>query len=387
MGFTLKPVQGKALVNREKIIEEMVTSLADFGVEMGFALVGNRRMGKTSIFLEVCRQLRNKEKIVPVYFSLWDLVEGTLEEFTQFLSVAILDAYKDRLSLKLKAKNFLKIPLETIKEILTEAEVAIKIKEEVEILLSPRRAKKRAIEDLERVFELPESLALQTKTRCVLFLDEFPSIIELKDGAHIGEGAIRKIRTIHERQRGTILSISGSIRKTMEIVALSSASAFYRQLIVREIGPWNKEDIKDLIMDNLKKPIGEEALEKIVEFTSGIPFYAQFLGRELSGVKEKELTAQSVDVAIEQFIEEEGSILFKEEFERLGPKERKIVTLMASQDLSSPSQIARAMGQTPNKISMYLEYLEEKGVIEKIERGTYGLADPVFKRWLAIKYA
>ena len=219
------------------------------------------------------------------------------------------------------------------------------------------------------------------------FLDEFPSIIELKDGAHIGEGAIRKIRTIHERQRGTILSISGSIRKTMEIVALSSASAFYRQLIVREIGPWNKEDIKDLIMDNLKKPIGEEALEKIVEFTSGIPFYAQFLGRELSGFKEKELTAQSVDVAIEQFIEEEGSILFKEEFERLGPKERKIVTLMASQDLSSPSQIARAMGQTPNKISMYLEYLEEKGVIEKIERGTYGLADPVFKRWLAIKYA
>ena len=174
MGFTLKPVQGKALVNREKIIEEMVTSLADFGVEMGFALVGNRRMGKTSIFLEVCRQLRNKEKIVPVYFSLWDLVEGTLEEFTQFLSVAILDAYKDRLSLKLKAKNFLKIPLETIKEILTEAEVAIKIKEEVEILLSPRRAKKRAIEDLERVFELPESLALQTKTRCVLFLMNSP---------------------------------------------------------------------------------------------------------------------------------------------------------------------------------------------------------------------
>ncbi len=344
-------------------------------------------MGKTSLFLEVCRRLGQKESIVPVYFSLWDLVERTLEEFIQLLSVAILDAYESRLSLRLKARNFLKVPLETIKEVLAEAKVGVKLKEEVELLFSPGRARKRAAEDLTRVFKLPESLADRTSTRCALFLDEFPSIAELKNGSHIGEGAIRKIRTVNERQRRTVLCVSGSIRKTMEVVALSAGSAFYRQFIVREIGPLEGRDIERLIVSNLKRPVAKEALHKIVDFTSGIPFYAQFLGRELGGIGKREVTSESVDAAIEQFINEEGNIIFREEFERLGPKERKIVSLVASQDLSSPSQIARAMGQQPNKIAMYLEYLEEKGVIERPERGRYELSDPVFKTWLARKYA
>ena len=387
MGFTLKPVQGDALVNREKIVKEMVATLAEPKVEMGFALVGNRRLGKTSILLEVCRQLAGKKNVIPVYFSLWDLVEGTLGEFAQFLSVAILDAYRDRLSLKLKAKNLLKVPLETMKEVLSEAKVGLKIKDDVEVLFSPGRAKKRAGQDLEKLFRLPENLAEQTDTRCVLFLDEFPSIVDLKNGAHIGEGAIRKVRTINERQRRTILCISGSIRKTMETIALSSGSAFYRQFIIREIGPLEKEDIKRLILNNLKIPAAREALDKVVAFTSGIPFYAQFLGRELSSIEEKKLTLASVEEAIEQFVEEEGSIIFKEEFERLGPKEKKIVVVMAAETLSSPSQIARAMRDEPNTVGKHLEYLEEKGVVEKPERGTYELSDPVFRSWLARKYA
>ena len=173
----------------------------------------------------------------------------------------------------------------------------------------------------------------------------------------------------------------------MEIAALSSGSPFYRQFVVREIGPLGQRDIERLIRRNLNKPIVKEALEKIVKFTSGIPFYAQFLGRELSGAGEQEVTSNSIDKAVEQFIEEEGNIIFKEEFEKLGPKERKVVTLMATQELSSPSQIAKAMGQEPNKIATYLEYLEAKGVIEKPERGKYRLIDPVFKSWLARKYS
>ncbi len=387
MGFTLKPVQGSALVNREKIITEMVANLADAGVQTGFALVGRRRMGKTSIFLEVCRQLRRETDTVPVYFSLRDLVEATVEEFTRFLSVAILDSYQHRLSLTLKARNFLKVPLETIKEVLTQARVGVKVKEEVEILLSPGRPRNTAVEDLERVFGLAESLADQTNTRCVMFLDEFPSIVALKDGSHIGEGAIRKIRTINERQSRTVLSISGSVRKTMETVALSCNSAFYRQFIVREVGPLGKKDIKRLMSKNLKRPVAKEALEEIVTFTSGIPFYAQFLGRELGAIEEREVVPESVDAAVRQFIEEEGSIIFKEEFAKLGPKEKKIVALMATEDLSSLSQIAKAMRQEPNTVSKYLQYLEEKGVIEKPKRGQYELTDPVFKRWLGIRYS
>lgn len=49
MAFTLQPGIKDDFVNREDILTEMLSSLQDQGVRMGFALVGPRRIGKTSI--------------------------------------------------------------------------------------------------------------------------------------------------------------------------------------------------------------------------------------------------------------------------------------------------------------------------------------------------
>jgi len=49
MAFTLQPAIKDDVVNREDILMEMVSSLQDEGVRMGFALIGPRRIGKTSI--------------------------------------------------------------------------------------------------------------------------------------------------------------------------------------------------------------------------------------------------------------------------------------------------------------------------------------------------
>lgn len=68
--FTLRPVCGEDFLDREELIQEMVETLASPTERVGFALVGRRRMGKTSVFLEVVRRLQRDPRVVSVYSSL-----------------------------------------------------------------------------------------------------------------------------------------------------------------------------------------------------------------------------------------------------------------------------------------------------------------------------
>ena len=113
MPFTLQPAVKNDFINREDILKEMLSTLQDENVRMGYALVGPRRIGKTSILKEVIRRLEQKKKntVVPVYFSIWDLVENTLPEFCTRITLAIIEAFKPHLSLKLKIKELLKVPV------------------------------------------------------------------------------------------------------------------------------------------------------------------------------------------------------------------------------------------------------------------------------------
>lgn len=46
MAFTLQPAVKDDFVDREDILADMITTLADESTRMGFALVGSRRIGK-----------------------------------------------------------------------------------------------------------------------------------------------------------------------------------------------------------------------------------------------------------------------------------------------------------------------------------------------------
>jgi AAA+ ATPase superfamily predicted ATPase len=385
--FTLRPVCGEDFLDREELIQEMVETLASPTERVGFALVGRRRMGKTSVFLEVVRRLQRNPRVVSVYSSLWELVEGTPQEFARQLIRDALEAFQEQgaLPLKVRARNLLSAPLGLLRDILREVRISLKLREELEVLLVLARGQEKSDpgELISRALGLPEGLAREAGVRCALFLDEFPTILELREGGKaLGEGIVRKLRTKYERMEGLVLSISGSVRSTMEAVALSPASAFWRQFVVREVGPLPAEAVRELLQRNLNRPLTEEAFSALWEFTQGIPFYVQFLGRELARKVGQTITEAEVREAVEEFLKEEGGVLFQEEWQRLSPKERKIAWALA-RGHSAPSVIAREIEESPNAVSRYLQYLEEKGLVERTGRGAWQPTDPVFARWLA----
>lgn len=167
----------------------------------------------------------------------------------------------------------------------------------------------------------------------------------------------------------------------MEAVALRPAAAFWRQFIVREVGPLPRDAVEELLRRNLGRPISAGALSLLWEFTQGIPFYVQFVGRELSRRGEQAVTEGEVEQAVEEFLREEGGILFQEQWQRLSAKERKVLQAMAKGH-ATPSDIAREAVEPPNTVSQYLRYLAEKELVIRVGPGRWRIADQVFARWL-----
>jgi AAA+ ATPase superfamily predicted ATPase len=379
MHFTLQPVKGAGFVNRTELLEEMIAELKETGSTIGYALYGKRRIGKTSVLKEVQTRLEYEDKIVTVYLSVWDLIEGRVDEFCQKLSMGIIDAYRPHTGLKYKARELIRTPLAVLRKFLDGAEFKI-VYDEIEFFLTLENEIDRNVL-VEHAFNLAEKFAEETDTKCILLLDEFPSIIELKsDNAMVGEQILRKIRTLFEGWERTTLCISGSIRSTMNLTVLSSTSPFYRQLIIKEISSLNKESVKELLLVNLD--ISEEGIEQIYEFSAGIPFYVQFIGKMLK--KKEKVTIEDIKEMEDEFLREEGDLLFRGEFDDLSSKERLVILQMAK-GCHTPKEVSAIVKDKVSNVGRFLAYLEDKGYISKREKGYYVLEDPVFGKWLGMR--
>lgn len=376
MTFTLKPVRGREFINRTKMLEEMVAELKDSSSTTGYALYGKRRIGKTSVLKEVQRRLEQEEGVVVVYLSVWDIIGSTLPEFCQRLSLEVIEAYRPHIGLPYRTAELIRTPLAMLRQILEETELKI-VYNEIEFLLSRNKyVDENAL--IEHAFTIAEKLGEKTGIKCVLMIDEFPSLIDLKsNNVRVGEAVLRKIRSLFEDWEKTSLCISGSIRSTMHLAVLSSGSPFYRQLMVKEIKSLSEEHVTKLLLQHLD--ISQEGVREIYEFSAGIPFYVQFIGKMLERTENS--TLDSIRMVEREFLAEEGNILFKEEFDSLGPKERLIVLSIAG-GCHAPKEMADALGDKTTNVNRFLTYLGEKGYVSKKEPGYYVLEDPVFERWM-----
>jgi len=386
--FTLTEASGSLFVNRDKLVSEMVRSLSTPEIRMGYALYGIRRIGKSSIMREVENKLKRKKGVVPVYVNLWDLDVKTVPEFVESLMSQALKAYENIVGLK-RDKPLRKYSRDALKMILQHVKLEAKILDEVEVLLRYTDVEKPSSSSIKETLITIDEISQQTNTRCVLFLDEFPSIVELvHDGKKIGPQIIRSIHvTYGQRLKNTVLCIAGSTKSTMKSTVLDKTSPFYRQLIVREIKPLEEKYVRQIIQGGVGWTVTDDAVNKIYEFTSGIPFYVQFIGRQLYMHDRRRTDEKRVAEIIDNFLAEEANLLFLAEMEQLSPKETQIVVDMATDDIIKTSELAKKQKQIQPNIHTYMRYLIDKGVLERIGKGEYDFIDPIFKMWIKRRHS
>ncbi len=376
--FVLTPAVGKSFVGRKELINELFKELVKPRSHIGFCLYGRRRIGKTSALMELEYLLRDKRNVIVTYLSLYDIADLSLKTFGEELVNATLTAYqkKDLLPLKIKIRKMLEAPLDIVMELLKNTKIEATVSEQIKVLLEHGQKKKKEnySKYIRHAFNIGETLATATSTKCILILDEFPEILKVENGIQL----VKMLRTQYEMQKNTALVISGSIKKTLEMVAISESSPFYKQLVPKYLLPFTEEETEEFLRLYLGK-VDKKEIKKLHEITGGLPFYLQFIGRSTH-------YAGDFDKTISKFIDQEGNVFFKEEFEKLGDKE-KLIIISLSKGKKNLTDIAKELEEPTTTIGRYLPILIEKELVVKESRGIYRLLDNLFGYWVKQKYA
>lgn len=383
MTFYLTPVTGNLLINREGELRQILSELYKPDSRIGFSLTGIRRVGKTSILYDIKEKLE-KKGIVVVYISVWKTIPDTLDTFLSNLFDETMLAFRSKLPLKMKMSELARMSRETLLSFLEHLKLSLDVGADISYTVSYVRGDEKDVSKAtSHTFNLLDKLAQGTKTKCVLIIDEFPSITELKIGKKmVGPAIAKSIRTINETYKKTVLVISGSYMHTMQSVALSPKAPLYKQLINMEIKPLDKQAIIEFVQTYLKRKLSEGATNALLEASSGIPYNLQILGRELDYLELKDPDANAVRKAVESIIKREGDLHFREYMNIMQSTEVKVAKTMALTNATSPKEIAEGGNMQLNEVTALLRSLLDKGIIRKLDRGEYVFTDNMFKTWL-----
>lgn len=387
MRFTLTAVSGDAFVDRKGIVEEMCFELGRRESKTGFALTGIRRVGKSSILREVGRRLL-KKGVPTIYLSLWEITPFTLDQFIQTFVDKAFAEFQPYLPWKLRLTRYLQITKKGFADMLSNLKVSAKISEHLEVTFSYLKGEE---EDpgsaIHHSFNLPETLAIECGKKCVVMLDEFPSIMDLSYGKRnrkIGDSIVKALRSDYENFQNTALVISGSIRKTLRAV-LGPTGALWKQLLRREIQPFTEEETTEFLQKYI--PSRGDIIKKakaLWQVTGGIPYNLQLVCRKLALDTKRSIEDQDIVRAVQDVLREEGRLHFREYADDLIPSEIKVLMHLAS-GAKSPSQISGAALMELSAVTGLLKSLMDKGYVRRVDRGTYKIIDPLFQEWLRLE--
>jgi DNA-binding CsgD family transcriptional regulator len=274
-------------------------------------------------------------------------------------------------------------PLAILDKILRDTKISDDLRNSILLLLTFEREKNIDTTSLlETAFSLPEKIAKETGCRAVLLLDEFTRLSDFSESQELKENILSTIRTVHEKQEHTIYIISASNQKELDALTLEPNSPFYHRFVFKQLKNFSIEATKELYEKNLDKKITKEALEIVHAFTQGSPFYLNFIGRMLKAVEGNTVSAESAQKVINEFLSQEGEIIFREKVKQLSAKEKEILSCMAKNDVTTPSEIGRLMNYSQTNVRRFLSILEEKGVVVNTSRGVFVFYDSIFKRWM-----
>lgn len=380
-----KPVINPYFTNREKEISLLISEIESLqqGGAINIALLGQRRVGKTSLIKNTILRLENDEQIIPIFIDCMSMPS------VRRLSMYIAESAKNSYSEKKNDTEYISRINHYIKKNLSDIfskipDIDLSITSYISLKLSLQEQK-----DEQSIFEKSlnylEQLATQKDVYFVVFVDEFSEI-----AIRWGDEFVRLLRTIIQQQTRVLYIFSSSAVTYMSDLVYNNKSPFYRQLKPVSVGPLPKKETKKFILERLhvvNHTISDDALEKMTKMTNGLPDYVQRLGDiVLETSSNEEITEKDIENAYEEMFVTLDAV-FNLLFTKLTENSKvypDIVISMAQYERAG--QIANDTGIPVSSLYYYLPYLINLGIIEKADKGKYKLVDPLFKHWIVNKF-
>ena len=362
------PVSEKDIVDREDFLLSLGIRLSE---DQSIMLAGPRRIGKTSLALEVLRRL----KISGNYIAFVDLFRyNTKKE----LSLAIIDACLENRSGISKTTAALK---DGLKKISGAAKLTAKV-QDLEVAFGLPGESRSDDELFNYALQLPEILSKRDKKHIVVVFDEFQEIIRIA-----GEDTLKVMRSYFQRQEGVAYLFLGSKEGMMNTIFGDKRQAFYRFATILPIPPIPTEAWKEYLSLKFQEKriaVNNGSVSEILVLSGGHPQDTMLLCSEvyyaLLEAGEETLTLDFVRTGYTRALLTLSPV-FDELLDELG-KTANIRHVLIG--LAKGLRIYSG-NNNPNEIKRVIDTLIAKAVIEKTSRGSYHFVEPMLKDYLINK--
>jgi Holliday junction resolvase len=360
------------------------------GAPRWLCVVGPRKVGKTSLLLEVSREAREgrgASRASPPHFVVADVLDTmpVSLEFFRDLALRVVEAtlaIEAGVSLTSLARD----PAGYRKALMGAKSFAKLAQAQQSFLLELPGLPADGLGFVRECLELPEQVAQATRGTLVVAIDEFQELAGMGAGKN-GVDPLPLMRSVWQRHRRVAYIASGSARSLLVRLATSEHSPFFQHFTLLDVAPFTEEEAVKLLVGASapEKPIHEPLARRIFQVLGGNPFYLQVLGEALTdhpawGVDEDRALKESVQQVL---FSKTGrlALYFANEYQRLVGR---ATTLAATLDClaEGPRRLTDVARHLKTSSGAALGYLERLGdAVVRTEQG-HALADSVFGLWL-----
>jgi hypothetical protein len=356
------------LVGREADVRRIAARLGD-GEHL--LIAGPRRIGKTSVILEVLRRLGRKRAVTA---------------YVDCLGATDLRGLGDRLASALLASLEGKDgALEDARAIAGGARAAGRIRYEHLELVMPIVRETSAQRAFDAALDLPKAIAARTGSRVVVALDEFQA------AGRLGPRVFDVMRARFQAQRGVAYAFLGSEEGILEELFGEKGRPLYRFAVAYDLAESGGHrfgiDPADWLSYLRRKfaqkriAISETEVDRIVDATGGHPQDTMQLCAALYHLAREEglrtMSAEAVDIAFEQAMRELERP-FALHWTELG-EQKYLQTVAKRIARGDVLYAARADGDVPRaEVLRAVTSLRARGLVVRTGRGRYEFLEPMF---------
>jgi AAA+ ATPase superfamily predicted ATPase len=361
----------EAFTNRSREIAELTSDIRN-GQDV--VLFAPRRFGKTSLLWRVEQELVTSDVLVAGV----DLLRTpTREKLAEKLAATIHD---DIASPLFKVRERLKV----FASLRVQPTVTVDPEDgSVAFSFSFTSSRADAAATLEELLTLPGKLAASRGRAVALVLDEFQEIVE------IDPDLIKLMRSVFQTQPEVSHIYLGSRRHMMRRIFSDENEPFWRSAKQMELGAIARDEFEAYARERFAatgKRISEATAGHALELTGGHPYATQELlyftweatrGRAAAGTDELER-------ALEATLRSEHAH-FSLLWERASRAQRVVLQALAAEQpgrpLSSEYRHRHGLPATAT-VQTALTALTQAETVERLERGSYAIAEPFLAEWI-----
>jgi hypothetical protein len=362
----------EAFTDREHELAEL---LADMRNGQDMLVYAPRRYGKSSLVLTAAQQAVADGSLV----GYCDLLRVTTKErFAAALAKTIhrdIDSAASQ-ALERAAELFRRLRIRPTMEIDPE---------DASLSFSFRATRRKADldETIEALLELLGRLAEERKRRVVMIFDEFQEITELDP--HFP----RLLRAVFQAQPEVCHVYLGSKRHVLDRIFNDENEPFWRSAKKLELGRIAPIEFARFVRDRFErtgKGIDDEAVNRLLEITSGHPYATQELAYEVWQVMPTGFPAHVPDVeaALERVLRSEHNHL-ESLWEDTPTPQRQLMLALATEPTPSPYSASYRTAHdlaAPSTLQSAIRALERREIVGRTEEGVLTIVEPFFDDWL-----